>query len=277
MSKAWCFTLNNYVDGDDKSLIANFKKHKINYLFAEEVGESGTKHYQGYIYAKTQISMDLLKTFNTRMHLEKAKGDLDSNVRYCTKEGGNFHSNFFEKPIIIKELYDWQLYIVNMLDKPADDRTIHWVYDEDGNIGKSALCKYLVHEYDAIYLTEGQKSDLINIIYNAPMIGSRTIIAVDIPRANGNVCSYKAFEEIKNGVICNTKYETGMRTFNSPHVICFSNSFPDVEKMSEDRWNIMQIIKSKDGHLDPIIIKKSRRGSITEPADWHTCDFWDNY
>jgi len=46
-------------------------------------------------------------------------------------------------------------------------------------------------------------------------------------------------ESIKNGLIVNTKYETGSKLFNSPHIIVFSNMSPDVSAMSMDRWKII--------------------------------------
>ena len=46
-------------------------------------------------------------------------------------------------------------------------------------------------------------------------------------------------------MICNTKYETGMKLFNSPHLIVFSNFYPDTDKLSADRWKIALINESK--------------------------------
>jgi hypothetical protein len=48
---------------------------------------------------------------------------------------------------------------------------------------------------------------------------------------------YGAIEQIKNGLVTQ-----GTRlVFNCPHVIVFSNSEPDRETMSADRWNIVRI------------------------------------
>ena len=64
------------------------------------------------------------------------------------------------------------------------------------------------------------------------------LVVFDLPRNNGNKISYSALESIKNGLIVNTKYETGSKLFNSPHIIVFSNMQPDVTAMSGDRWVI---------------------------------------
>lgn len=76
------------------------------------------------------------------------------------------------------------------------------------------------------------------------MVKDVEIIILDVPRANGNNISYKSLEEIKNGIICNTKYETGSKLINPPHIVVFSNSEPDIDQFSNDRWEIFQIVNN---------------------------------
>lgn len=67
-------------------------------------------------------------------------------------------------------------------------------------------------------------------------------IIFDIPRNHGGNISYDTLECIKNGMVCNTKYETGVKLFNPPHVIVFANELPsDTEKLSADRWIIKEL------------------------------------
>lgn len=67
------------------------------------------------------------------------------------------------------------------------------------------------------------------------------IVIWDLPRNNGNKISYDAIESVKNGMICNTKFETGTKIFDPPHIIIFSNEQPEEENLSKDRWNIINI------------------------------------
>jgi hypothetical protein len=67
------------------------------------------------------------------------------------------------------------------------------------------------------------------------------IQAITFFACNQNKVSYSSIECIKNGMITNTKYETGFKVFNPPHVVVFSNFPPDEEKLSADRWNIKEI------------------------------------
>ncbi len=64
----------------------------------------------------------------------------------------------------------------------------------------------------------------------------------DIPRSSKGNVSYATLEAVKNGLICNTKYETGVKVFNPPHVIVFANFPPDDEsQLSADRWHIISL------------------------------------
>jgi hypothetical protein len=45
-------------------------------------------------------------------------------------------------------------------------------------------------------------------------------------------------------MICNTKYETGVKVFNSPHIFVFANFPPDKpDELSNDRWIIKELLK----------------------------------
>jgi hypothetical protein len=68
-----------------------------------------------------------------------------------------------------------------------------------------------------------------------------TSVIIDIPRSRLDYVSYTAIEEIKNGCFFSTKYESDMVVFNSPHIICFANAYPETSQMSADRWKIYEI------------------------------------
>jgi len=66
----------------------------------------------------------------------------------------------------------------------------------------------------------------------------------DLPRENKGFISSSTVEAVKNGMVCNTKYETGVKLFNAPHVIIFSNYPPEnVEELSKDRWVVEEIVQ----------------------------------
>ncbi len=91
-SRAWTFTLNNYVDAMYDQTLAITCKYVV---IGKEVGENGTPHLQGYIYFEQPKSMKQLKELIVGAHLEIAKGTAAQNRVYCSKEG-----NFEERGVI---------------------------------------------------------------------------------------------------------------------------------------------------------------------------------
>lgn len=246
--KRYCFTFNNYtIEKVDK--LTSTLNPLGNYCFGYEVGEKGTPHLQGYINLKNKKTLSaLIHAVDIKeIHFEACKGTEKENIDYCTKDN-NWVSNFVVKPEpleLIDSFDPWMVELIELCKLKACKRSVYWVWEPIGGVGKSSFCKYLCATYGATYIDEGKKSDLINIIYNLKEINSKSIIAIDIPRDNRNGVSYKAIEQIKNGMICNTKYETGMKLFNSPHLIVFCNYPPEFEKLSLDRWKVFEIIDKK--------------------------------
>ena len=66
----------------------------------------------------------------------------------------------------------------------------------------------------------------------------------DVRSAEGNeyVNCYRILEDIKDGVITSSKYDNDIIKVNTPNiVIVFSNVRPNKEKLSKDRWMIIDI------------------------------------
>nr|QGF19391.1 replication associated protein [Antarctic circular DNA molecule] len=83
MSRNYCFTWNN-----PTSPIALHEK--IGYLiYQEEIGESGTPHYQGYVEFKSKTRITAIKKLGLPWnvcHLEVRRGTQEEAIAYCTKE-----------------------------------------------------------------------------------------------------------------------------------------------------------------------------------------------
>ena len=67
---------------------------------------------------------------------------------------------------------------------------------------------YIKHK--CLVIQGGKLADIINIIYNVNMDEVNCLI-IDVPRKNKNKVSYTAIECILNGMITNTKFETGIK------------------------------------------------------------------
>jgi len=229
------FVWNNYTNDDYNQVCqwANINCKKA--VIGKEVGESGTPHLQGYISLKKKLRMTALVKVLVGASFRECRNE-QALIDYCKKDG-DYYSIGFPKPIkIISELYDWQKRIEDICLNDKSDRKIYWFWESQGNIGKSAFVKYMIVKHKSLFCSGGKYSDIMNLVFNQNMEDCGSVI-FDIPRANKGNISYASLEAIKNGMVCNTKYETGVKIFNSPVVVCFANFPPDdTSQLSADRW-----------------------------------------
>lgn len=234
--------INNWTEQEYKDLCSSVPTICKKYIIAKEVGEGGTPHLQIYISLKKKMRIKALHAIKgfERASMRKCRNE-EALIDYCKKDGDYIQSGF-PKPIkIITELKPWQKKIEEIYLSDPDDRKIYWFYEGVGGVGKSALVKYLVVKYGALFCDGGKKADLINLIFNNNMDDCKCVIW-DLPRSTKGNISYSTLESVKNGLVCNTKYETGVKAFNPPHIFVFANYYPDNEEnLSKDRWEIKHI------------------------------------
>lgn len=236
------FVINNWTEQEYKNLCSSVPTIAKKWIIAKEIGESGTPHLQCFVSLKKKLRIVQLHKIPgfERASMRKCRNE-NALIEYCKKDG-DYISGGFPKPIkIINNLYSWQQKIEAIYLTEPDDRKIYWFWEPVGNIGKSAFVKYMVVKYNCLFCDGGKKSDLINLAFNNDMDKCKAIIW-DLPRATQGHISYGAIECFKNGLICNTKYETGVKAFNPPHVFIFANYEPEEqEKLSADRWVITKL------------------------------------
>lgn len=248
-SRSWIFVWNNYDEKNVDTLVSYFKLRGILYVFQEETGANGTPHLQGVIKFKNAVCMSFQKELSNVIHWERCRS-WPKSTKYCSKLESrtgkiyyNVHGLIPEKAVYDKltdvEPYDWQKKIIDLIQTKPDDRSIYWYYDVNGGIGKTILCKHLVLKYDAI-VVGGRMQDALFMIAKRKELGKPiTVVIFDVNRS-GNI-SYNAIESIKNGLCFAPKYESSMLVFDCPHVIVMSNSEPDYDKLSKDRWIVEDI------------------------------------
>ncbi len=241
------FTWNNYTEHDIEILIPLFNHLCYSYVFQEECGdECKTPHLQGVISLKKRARWSEFGLPKC-IHWEKVK-HVPLCYEYCSravKRVGRIWALNFVIPKKLKvigsdELFEWQRKIIEYIKGEPDDRTIYWVWSEKGRMGKSGFARYLLVNYKCILLGKGQYSDIMNAMYNANT-DENNIVLFNLPRNNGNKISYSALESIKDGLIMNTKYETGAKVINPPHIIVFSNAEPEYAAMSDDRFVVLNV------------------------------------
>lgn len=87
-AKRWCFTLNNPLDGE------TIAEDVFDYaIVAEETGQEGTRHFQGFVIFKKEQRLSALKKLLPRAHWEKCLGTVEQNIAYC-KKGDQSHDEW---------------------------------------------------------------------------------------------------------------------------------------------------------------------------------------
>lgn len=99
-TRAWCFTLNNWTTEEYNTIVSCACRYMV---VGKEVATTGTQHLQGYVYFKNARTLDQVKQkLNCdRLHLEKARGNPEQNLLYCSKDGD--YVELGEKPKSSKE------------------------------------------------------------------------------------------------------------------------------------------------------------------------------
>lgn len=249
-NRSWVFTWNNYTNEDIEYLIKYFKE-KDRYVFGEEIGNSGTPHLQGVVNFSSPRTFNSVKKLFKNNHIEVCK-NWNASCKYCSKDGQTY-TNIKKLQSRRERLLakynnviwkDWQQNIIDICETEPNDRTINWIWEEEGNKGKSFLAKYLVLKHDAI-VCDGKKDNVFNQLRNWIDCHKDNedpkVIILDVPRYNLEYVNFGCLEQIKNGMVYSGKYEGGLCLFESPHIIIFANAPPDEDKLSEDRWNIIEL------------------------------------
>lgn len=244
-AKRWCFTLNNYTE-EEVSAIGVTIRAKCRYAcYGFEKGLKGTPHIQGYLEFKERRRP--MSTFSCqRIHWELARGSKIENIEYCGKDGLSFiHPVPYKVDITLRP---WQKRVMELLMTDADDRTITWVWEPEGCSGKTTFQKYVFTHLARTVVLSGKGSDMkqgIAKYYEATQELPK-IVLVNIPRSCSGYLSYSGIEEIKDMFFYSPKYEGCMVCGECPHVVCFANCEPDYERMSSDRWNVIEVSPEMD-------------------------------
>lgn len=251
-SRHFTFTFNNPEDHgcpDHGTLAQVFRVDGAkNWIFQLERGETcGTPHYQGYVGYENPRDFTVMKKLVKGWHVETVKFGVLAAINYGMKEKTHVAGPWAqgiklpEKIRVVTELRPFQQRIVDLCSTEPDDRTIHWFWEPDGNIGKTALAKYLCVNFKALFLS-GKANDIKSaIVAYTKQHGAPKVCIFHFVRTVSDFISYEALESVKDGIFFSGKYESSMFMMNSPHVICLANFEPEYQALSADRWNIERI------------------------------------
>lgn len=257
-SDRWVFTLNNWTEKEYEEFIVQLVHKSKRYVVGKEIGEEGTPHLQGYFEYSCRARPSALKLTHTRTHFEKAKADDITNYAYCIKEGDyvdNFekswkvqHGFSVIKLIQRTNFYWWQEWIVAEFEKHEknpNDRIIYWLWEAKGCAGKTSICKWLMTVKKFGFLCNAKSADCAYYVANNLKDG----YCFNYTRSNEDKINYQVLESLKDGLLFSAKYESSTVLMDSPFIVCLANFEPDREKLSADRWKIINIGENEEKQL----------------------------
>lgn len=262
-ARAWCFVWNNYTDQDFNEMESAFKNDtETQYIMGREVAPTtGTPHIQGAVRFKNARTFESLKKKWPKVNWSMMRKPWIAQEIYCSKQDKNYATNMnvdksTKKKTPAEKQYDeymegefkdiewkgYQIEILNLLRNNPDKRKVHWYWREEGNVGKSWIAKYVEWKHDAI-IANGKQADVFNQ-YKTHLETKKiqpTVAIIDIPRSHKDYVCYSTLEKIKDGLFYSGKYEGGKLRLVPHHLIVFANFPPNKDKLSLDRWDIVEI------------------------------------
>lgn len=244
--------------------------------------QTGRLHWQGWARNANAKTFAQWRMILPGAHIEQQKARFQRQATdYCIKPetrakpedimalgwpaseiGPHIKGIVLEGPKVVSELtdqnmYPWQRAVCAWYEGPVHPRNIDWIFEPDGNTGKSALIKHLALMGHTL-VVDGAAADVACGVarWINPEKGvakELKLVVWDVPRCNLGHVSYASIEKVKNGCFFSGKYESGMVLMNKPHVLIVANTPPDFSKLSRDRWRIYSITKDKHlEHLEPV-------------------------
>jgi len=143
-----------------------------------------------------------------------------------------------KKMVEVFPLRPWQSALYDSLKHTPDNRTIFFIVDPVGNAGKSWFGHYYCFMHDnAQVLLPGKKADMAYAL--DPSV---RVLFIDAPRSKqGEYLQYDFLEDVKNGFVFCSKYESRVKQMAACHVVVFMNEDPDMNKLSKDRYVIRRV------------------------------------
>lgn len=254
-------TVNNKLPESSKFKNALDNLDPEGYVFQLEEGANGRRHFQCNLRLKEKMSQtELRKSLKSILRDFYGQGCLTLRVThdtkkadfYCMKDETRvegpwlFPDDVYIGQDLIKKFYPWQKSLYSTLMEAPDDRKIPLVCDKTGNKGKSVFAKTLGYRNGACVIPLGLTSaQMKSAIVSA---GPKKIYILDLPRNNKSYQEiFDTIEELKRGFVISCFHGKLKELYMSrPHVVCFTNEFPELSLLSFDMWDLYQISSDKE-------------------------------
>ncbi|AXF52003.1 MAG: putative viral replication protein [Cressdnaviricota sp.] len=259
----WDYTLKFDKNHQLKVFKDNLRSNCKTWCFQLEEGSTGYKHWQGRFSLRKKKSLSSLISFFKSypqwvgVHFSPTANANSRNFNYVLKDDTRIAGPYcdtdaeeVEPTKQMKMFQDWDLYPYQqeLLNKSKEFclRSIDFIYDQDGNTGKSLFSEYmelkgLAEEVPPFRLMD----DIFQWVASRPV---KPCYIFDMPRGMKKdklADFYSGIEIIKNGVAYDKRYAAKKKRFDRPRVFIFSNTLPQFNLMSKDRWKVWTISEKK--------------------------------
>lgn len=148
----------------------------------------------------------------------------------------------------VEDMYPWQKQMYDLIMQKPDDRRVWWIANTEGCKGKTQFIKYMMLKDPKKVLWcngSGKSSDILHVLLRQMETWRGDTIIMNLARSVSSASEltqvYTVIENIKDGMIFDTKYEGGMMLMPNLHVIVMSNVYPNLNSLTADRWMIYDI------------------------------------
>ena len=180
--------------------------------------------------------------------------------------------------ILDVELRPWQQDAMKYFES-ATERQVIWIRGNNGNEGKSWFQNYVqaFFGYHRV-CTLDLRIKHVNI---CNVLKKRTLGTIDIFLFNDSrsvsgedLNLYRILEDLKDGQATTSKYDNDNIRFKTPNtVMVFSNHYPDLKKLSKDRWILLH--PNKDGLKNVLdMYKKNSKAAKERGKENYTFSNW---
>ena len=172
--------------------------------------------------------------------------------------------------IVNVELRQWQQDAMKYFESPTQ-RQVIWIRGNNGNEGKTWFQNYVQAFYGfhrVCRLDLRIKHENICNVLKKRTLGTIDIFLFNDSRSVSGEESnlYRILEDIKDGQATTSKYDNDNIRFKTPNtVMVFSNHYPDLKKLSKDRWVLLH--PNKDGLKDVLNLYKKNCKDAKERAN----------
>jgi len=268
----WCFRVSVSKCPCVQIFVKSIEEFVVEFVFQEEEGSNSCKirHYQGcFSLPKKMLATGVHKALFSFIGQESFKCGAEylapmnstRGIDYCckddTRKGGPWGSKgYLERQGVYDErqmeemgiistrgLPTWALWVLELIEGRADKRTIHWFWSRKGGVGKTSLAKLICFkDKRALFVGNGSARHVKSAVFKS----KPEVIIMGLPReTDTSAVSYRTLEEVKDGLFFSGfgTETTGMVVMKCPHIIVLANAPPKVERMSADRWHIVELGK----------------------------------